>query len=383
MQIFLLHGNSKKSSGCNYALFTLQGEYDATHRAAGCRGNISLFHCIKMDAGGPWALPNAFRCSGRVGCRPLFRVFYAMTRPDALLWLWKIMSRYFARMREAVYAAFAHDVVNTAKAAAYSGMLMFFPALLVLTTLFVQVEAGELLTGETRGVIEQFLPPETLDIVQDSLLRHHLHSGPVIFSATCLSLFAGLGMMLSLMEGFRRAYRLPPEGWSFWGRRGRGLMLVFIALAPLAAASLVIAFGHQIEQWMVANAGHDLRHIVIVSWRIARWTVSFAAIVAVLSELYHFGTRRTEHWLWVMPGAVAGTLIWFPATLAYGWYVSSVANYSRIYGSFAAGIATLVWLYITSFSVLLGAELNGVLYWERQVQLAGEKSPSELARVSE
>ncbi len=73
-------------------------------------------------------------------------------------------------------------------------------------------------------------------------------------------------------------------------------------------------------------------------------------------------------WLWVAPGAIAGTIIWFPATLAYGWYVTSVANYTRLYGSFAAGIATLVWLYITSFSVLLGAELNGVLYWERQNQ---------------
>jgi membrane protein len=103
----------------------------------------------------------------------------------------------------------------------------------------------------------------------------------------------------------------------------------------------------------------------------------------VLSELYHFGTRRTEHWRLVLPGAIAGTSIWFPTTLAYGWYVTSVANYSRIYGSFAAGIATLVWLYITSFSVLLGAELNGVLYWERQVQLAGERTPPELARVSE
>ncbi len=116
-----------------------------------------------------------------------------------------------------------------------------------------------------------------------------------------------------------------------------------------------------------------------------RWSVSFIAILAVLTALYHFGTRRTEHWLWVLPGAIAGTIIWFPATLAYGWYVTSVggANYTRIYGSFATGIATLVWLYITSFSVLLGAELNGVLYWERQIQMAGEKAEPEFARASQ
>jgi membrane protein len=292
------------------------------------------------------------------------------------------MTSYAAKTREALYQAFIHDVVNTSKAAAYSGMLMFFPALLVITTLVAQVEEGPSLVGETRGVLEQFLPADTLDLVQSSILNHQLHSGQLVLSATCLSLFAGMGVMLSLMEGFRRAYRLPPENWTFWGRRARALLLVFIVLIPLSLASLVIVFGHQIEHWMIGNAGHDLRHVVILFWRMVRWAVSFTAILAVLTALYHFGTRRTERWFWVAPGAIAGTIIWFPATLAYGWYVTSVANYTRLYGSFAAGIATLVWLYITSFSVLLGAELNGVLYWERQNQLAAESPAPEPAQLS-
>ncbi|HVN92447.1 MAG TPA: YihY/virulence factor BrkB family protein [Terracidiphilus sp.] len=285
------------------------------------------------------------------------------------------MSSYLVRIREALIQAFIHDVVNTAKAAAYSGMLMFFPALLVITTVVAQVEEGPTLVGETRSVLEQFLPADTLDLVQSSILSHRFHSNQLILSATCLSLFAGLGVMLSLMEGFRRAYRLPPESWTFWGRRARALMLVFIVLIPLSLASILTVFGHQIEHWMIGNAGHDLRPYVIVFWRVVRWAVSFCAILAVLSALYHFGTRRTEHWSLVAPGAIAGTMIWFPATLAYGWYVTSVANYTRLYGSFAAGIATLVWLYITSFSVLLGAELNGVLYWERKSQVTGAAAP--------
>jgi membrane protein len=276
------------------------------------------------------------------------------------------MSRSFRRIREALLQALAHDIVNTAKAAAYSGMLMFFPAVLVITTLVSQVEEGPSMVGETRAVLEQFLPKDTLDLVQASVLSHRHHSMQVVLSATSLTLFAGLGVMLSLMEGFRRAYHLPPEDWTFWGRRMRAVLLVPIALVPLALASLLIVFGHQIELWMIDRGGHELRHMVIFFWRMVRWTVSFVAIVAVLTALYHFGTRRTEHWLWVVPGAIAGTLIWFPATLLYGWYVTSVANYTRLYGSFAAGIATLVWLYLTSFSVLLGAELNGVLYWDRQ-----------------
>jgi membrane protein len=172
------------------------------------------------------------------------------------------------------------------------------------------------------------------------------------------------------MEGFRRAYKDRRDSWGFWERRLRAMMLVPIVLVPLSLASLLLVFGHQIELWMIDRAGHDLRLLVLVLWRMARWTVAVATGVTVLAALYHFGTKRKEHWAWVLPGAVAATLLWFPATLAFGWYVTRVANYTRFYGSFAAGIATLVWLYLTCFSALLGAELNGVFHQARMDRAA-------------
>jgi membrane protein len=133
---------------------------------------------------------------------------------------------------------------------------------------------------------------------------------------------------------------------------------------------------------MIDNAGHELRHVVLFFWRMVRWAVALLTSISVLGALYHFGTRRKEHWAWVGPGAVAATLVWFPATLAFGWYVTRIADYSMFYGSFGAGIATLVWLYITSFSALLGAELNGVLFRERQesdsVSASPEQDPASL-----
>jgi membrane protein len=274
--------------------------------------------------------------------------------------------RFFARSRHAVREALAHDVINTAKAAAYSAMLMLFPALLVATTLLSQAQEGNTLMGELRIMFEQFLPADTMDLLQSAVLTHQIHSGRVILSATALSVYASLGMMLSLMEGFRRAYHIPSEDWSFWGKRLRALLLVPIIMIPLSVATLVIVFGHQIELWMIAIAGHDLRRIVLFFWRMVRWSIALATSMAVLTVLYHFGTRRMEKWVRVIPGAIASTLIWFPVTLAFGWYVTRDENYSRFYGSFAAGIATLVWLFITSFSVLLGAELNGAIYRDRQ-----------------
>lgn len=278
--------------------------------------------------------------------------------------------RYIAKFRTAIWQALSHDVLNTAKATAYSGMLMLFPALVVLTTLLALVPEGTTFTGELRAAFDQFLPADTMYLIQSSLETRRIRSVQLIFSAASLSVFASLGVMLSLMEGFRRAYRLPQNVWGFWSKRARALMLVPISMGPLAVATLVLVFGRQIEAWMIANAVHELRTVVLVGWRLARWALALVTCVNVLIVLYHFGTRRTERWTCVVPGAVTATVVWFPATLAFGWYVSRIADYSLFYGSFGAGIATLVWLYITAFSALLGAELNGVLYRERQEHLS-------------
>jgi membrane protein len=285
------------------------------------------------------------------------------------------MTLFFRRFKNAIWLALEHDVLNTAKAAAYSGMLALFPALVVLTALLALVPEGTSLVGEVRASFEQILPADSMSLLQSAMQARRFHSAQLIFSAASLSVFAGLGLMLTLMEGFRRAYRQPRDNWGFWQRRFRALLLVPIVLVPLSLATLVLVFGRQIEAWMINNAGHELRHFVLFVWRMARWALALMTAVSVLGALYHFGTRRKEHWAWVGPGALAATLLWFPATLAFGWYVTRIADYTMFYGSFGAGIATLVWLYITSFSALLGAELNGVLFRERQQQASESASP--------
>ena len=291
------------------------------------------------------------------------------------------MSRFFRVLRKTVLLALDHDVFNTAKAAAYSSMLCFFPAVLVVSSFLARAPEGSKLIGELRANFDEFLPAASVILLSDEITTKHMRSTQVLVPAAALAVFAGLGVMLSLMEGFRRAYKIRRDSWGFWQKRARALLLVPIVLVPLCLASLLLVFGRGIEQWMITNADHELRHVVIFFWRLVRWIVSVLTNVTVLSALYHFGTRQKEHWGWVLPGAVTASLLWFPATLAFGWYVTRVADYSRFYGSFAAGIATLVWLYLTSFSALLGAELNGMLFQVRQERLANPKADTPLTRA--
>ena len=275
------------------------------------------------------------------------------------------VGRFARTLRTAIWQAMQNDVLDTAKATAYSGMLMLFPAFLVITTMLALVPAGNTLLDALRTSSEQFLPADTMSLLQSYFQTRRAFSLQVLLSATSLTGFAALGVMLTLMEGFRRAYQLPVREWTGWQLRLRALLLVPIALVPLSIATFVLVFGQTIEQWMIANSQYELRTLVLIFWRLARWTLALLTSISVLGAVYHFGTHSKEHWRWILPGAIMATLIWFPVTLAFGVYVTRVADYTIMYGSLGTAIATLVWLYITSFSVLLGAQLNGVLHRER------------------
>jgi membrane protein len=284
------------------------------------------------------------------------------------------MVRVFVHFRRALWSAFGHSAFSMAKAAAYSAILSIFPALLVVTTLFAMMPAGDDLRGVIRGALATVLPPDTMQLMQTYFISNHAGSLRIIGGSLFVSLFAAMGVLLSLMEGFRRAYRLPRGTWGIWRERLVALLLVPGTMVPMAAATLFLAFGHTIEHWMIANSNHELRFYVIVLWRLIRWAIALLASVSSLALIYHFGVPRQKlteggrvacmrrRWSETMPGAAIATGCWFVATIVYGFYLTRFADYSIVYGSLGAGIATLVWLYMVSFSVLIGAEFNAQLF---------------------
>jgi membrane protein len=285
------------------------------------------------------------------------------------------MLRAFQHLRRALWSAFGHSVFSMAKAAAYSAMLSIFPALVVVTTLIAVMPSSDDIRGVLRGALQQVLPPDTMLLVQNYFISYHTRSVRIVWGCVFVSLFAAMGVLLSLIEGFRRAYRLPRGVWGFWQERVAAILLVPGTMLPMAAATVFLTFGHFIEQWMIANSEHELHLYVILFWRLARWGIALLASVMSLALIYHFGIPRHKHpdrggsrafirgrWRETLPGATIATASWFIATLLYGWYVTRFADYSIVYGSLGAGIATLVWLYMISLSVLIGAEFNAQLY---------------------
>lgn len=260
-------------------------------------------------------------------------------------------------LRRAAWNAFRHGGFTTAKAAAYSAILSLFPAVLVGTTLLALSPETDTLS-DIRAAFYDLLPPDTMNLVQSYFQINHARSIRLLWTAAAIAAFAASGFMLSIMEGFRRAYRLPRGTWNFWHERAVAFALIPITLVPMLFATILIVFGHQIERWMIENSDHELRHYVLFLWRMTRWVIAMFTSVSVLAVVYHFGTPKTQNWRRVVPGALLATVTWFLATLLYGLYVTRFADYSFVYGPLGAVVATLVWLYMVAISILVGAEFN-------------------------
>jgi membrane protein len=272
------------------------------------------------------------------------------------------VQRFWGLFRQACIATYEDNVFGVAKGAAYSSLLAFFPVLASLGAILASVNAGAVARVFTR-LLFQVIPPGTEELVLSRFTVRSQQSGWLILLATLLSVFAASGIMMTLMEGFQAAYRLP-SGRPFLKQRGVAIVLVFIAALPAVGSSVLIVFGARIEQWMLASLGlapeQDLRTSVILTFGLLRYVVALGATVLVTGLMYYTGPNRPMKFRSVWPGAILATVLWGLATSVFGLYVRHIANYNVVYGSIGAVIALLVWMYVLAVISLLGCEYNAV-----------------------
>jgi len=272
------------------------------------------------------------------------------------------IQRFWGLFRQAWISSYENNVFGVAKGAAYSSLLAFFPILASLGAILASVNAGAVARVFSR-LLFQVIPPGTEDLVRSRFLVQSQQSFWLILFATLLSIFAASGAMMTFMEGFEAAYRLP-SGRSFLKQRGVAIVLVFIVALPAVGSSVLIVFGARIEQWMLASLGlapeEDLRTSVILAFGLLRYVVALGTTVLVTGLMYYTGPNRTMMFRSVWPGATLATAMWLLATSGFALYVRHIANYSVLYGSIGAVIALVVWMYLLAVIALFGCEYNAV-----------------------
>ena len=282
-------------------------------------------------------------------------------------------------LHRTLLSVLAHDSLNIAQSTAYSAIVALFPALIVAAAIIGLLPDTAPVRFQLADFFDRVLPA-SVSLLLDAAFENapkHAHSVRALLGAGVVS-FAGASNVIStLMEGLRRARGLPRDCWGFWQRRRRSFELVPLSLVPLTIASLLVVFGHAVSLWLVSIIGPQARAPIYIATLLLRWAVALGASVGLIALLYHMGVPDERSnvrssspsaapsapaihtgWWSILPGAVLATVLWFPSTLIFGWYVTRLANYSEVYGPLGACIALLFWLYIISLSVLCGAEFN-------------------------
>jgi membrane protein len=272
------------------------------------------------------------------------------------------------RLRRALIGTYEDGCLGTAKGAAYSSLLTFFPALATVAAILIRARV-DYVSQQFSHFLSEVLPPGTQNLVFDYFAVRGARPFFVPVTAALVSLWAGSGAMISLIEGFRAAYRIP-TGRSFLHQRVVALLLVFSTAIPMFAASVLFLLGVRTERWLVSTVGllavgQELRGWVSVAALAARYTIALGAVILGATILYRFGPNRKQRWRYVWPGAVLSTVSWLGATMVFGWYVRHVANYNVIYGGVATVILLLVWMYVHSVIALIGCEYNAVCERDR------------------
>jgi membrane protein len=270
------------------------------------------------------------------------------------------MLRFMRLLRLAFWRAFQHDAFSIAKASAYSSILTFFPALLVLGSLLATSRKGAPYLREISYALSRILPAGS-NTAMNFLRGASQRPVGLLVTASLLTLWTASGVMISWMEGFRRCYELP-KIWGLVKERLISFALVVLAGLPMTFSTLLIAFGSKIETRILFYTAHEFSPYILLMWTSIRWIIATLTSIAVIALIYHNAVPRTQPWHSVIPGATLATGMWFSSTLLFGFYLQHYADYSIIYGSLGAAIALLVWMYMVSLVILVGAEFNAMLF---------------------
>jgi membrane protein len=219
------------------------------------------------------------------------------------------------------------------------------------------------------------VPAETVTLLRDSLLRLQQNSGgslAMTIVGGALALWTTTGAMTALMRALNRAY---DRGETRGFVRQRLVALVMMACVALAFALVfgLLVLGPAVTGWLEGLAGDWVRWV----WWIAQWPVllvgllvSFATVLFLGPDVHH------PRWRFVSPGAVLAIVLWLVASGAFAFYVSQFGSYNKAWGSLAAVIVMLTWLWVSALALLFGAEVNAEAERSRELR-RGE--PAEAA----
>jgi membrane protein len=247
------------------------------------------------------------------------------------------------------------DCLGLAAQLAYYFILALFPALLFLLALasFFPIDR---VTDEVMRGLATVAPPDVVTLITEQMRRiSESDQGGLLTLGILGALWSSSSALVGLIGALNTAYDIK-EGRAWWKVRLLAMGLtIALAIFVLISSTLVIA-GPEIASRLAQTLG--LGAIFTWTWNILQWPFALMLVITALALVYYYGPDARQEWVWFSPGAALATLLWLGISLGFRAYLQYAADYNATYGTIGGVIIMLLWLYLSGFAILVGAELN-------------------------
>jgi membrane protein len=256
--------------------------------------------------------------------------------------------------KRSVLAFYEDQGTHHAAALTYYALMSLFPTLLLAVSLLGILgeypNTYNAIVDHLRGVV----PATTLAPLNDAVRAALKDKGTATVSLVIAAVTALYGAT-GYLEAARRALNVVFEadvGRSFVRRKLTDIVSTLALLALVLATLLLMFAGGGIAEEALGSTAASV-------WRVVRWPGAFAIALLVFSLIYYV-TPDVRHraFRWITPGAVVGVGVWLAASAAFSTYLANFKSFNVTYGSFAAAIILLVWLWLTNVALFFGGEVN-------------------------
>ena len=285
---------------------------------------------------------------------------------------------YRAVFIRAVKEALDDHVTNLAAALAYYAFLAI-PSLLLVAVGAFSLFAGPDAVSSVVDRLSSVMPREAVTLVDDALRRltEQQASTGVAMAAVglILALWSLTGAMQTLMWALNEAYDRD-ETRGFVKRRLTGLAMVVLMLLAFVLAFGLLVLGPHLSGWIGSAVGAEA--LVQWLWWTAEWPILVLGLLLAFATILYLGPD-VDHprWSFLTIGTALAVLVWLLVSGAFAVYASAFGSYDKTWGSLAVVIVMLTWLWLSSFALLLGAEVNAEAERSRELR-RGEHAEAEL-----
>lgn len=259
----------------------------------------------------------------------------------------------------------------------YYFILSLFPLLIAFAAGLALVPLPHLF-DQILMLMGRFIPADSMGLVR-GVLRDVIspHGGSILSVGIVLTIWAASGGVAALVEAVNVAYNLDDRR-SFVRKRllAIGLMFAVGTLAILALALMVVGPGF--GRWLAGKAG--LGGVFVALWPYLRWALSIACAVLSIELIYMWAPSVRRRFRSTLPGAVIALVTWLVLSSGLGLYLRNFGKLNKTYGTLAAAVALLLWLYWTAFSILIGAQFNAETMRKEEAAAPAQEETSTVAQ---